>query len=70
MTLFATCPSCTIEIWGWQRTCSACVAAFSPSSVASPGILGQADSVDGPSWIRQMVARLAVAVGRVVPVHR
>jgi hypothetical protein len=27
MNLFATCPSCTVEVWGWQRMCSGCVAA-------------------------------------------
>ena len=66
MTLFATCPSCTIEMWRWQRTCSACVAAFSPSSLGSPGTVGRPDAADGPSRIRQMLVGVAVAVGRVV----
>jgi steroid delta-isomerase-like uncharacterized protein len=29
MKLFATCPSCTTDIWGWQRACPACLATSS-----------------------------------------
>jgi hypothetical protein len=36
MTLFITCPSCMIEVWGWQRTCFACGAACRPRPAASP----------------------------------
>jgi hypothetical protein len=40
MKLFAECPSCTIDLWGWQRTCSDCEAAFSPSPATSPETRG------------------------------
>jgi hypothetical protein len=26
MKLFAHCPVCTVDIWGWQRICSSCAA--------------------------------------------
>jgi hypothetical protein len=69
MKLFATCPSCTIDIWGWQRTCSACEAASSARPAESPETLFPAASTVSPSRLGQIVAGLAVAVGRVVPNH-
>jgi hypothetical protein len=69
MTLFATCPSCTIEMWGWQRTCSVCATASRPSPVASPATCDRADAAAVPSRIGQLLAGLAVAVGRVAPDH-
>ena len=41
MKLFATCPSCTIEMWGWQRTCFACGAACRPSPATPPETRGR-----------------------------
>jgi hypothetical protein len=68
MTLFATCPFCTIETWGWQRSCAACEAASRPSP-AAPETRDRTHAAAGASRIGQLLTALAVAVGRVMADH-
>jgi hypothetical protein len=71
MKLFTTCQSCTIELWGWQRTCSACGTACSPSPASPPETRGrQGAGLDAGAQLSRADARSQVAQVPGDPSHR